>query len=216
MESLLELRNEPFCAGVTIFDNGRLLFALSTEEAWTADGTQIKIPVQSVGGGMEAGENMLECAIREAKEEIGVEVEIVHSPITYFQDENGNSMQVILDEDPAPICYQRRISEQKTPYKSGLPAGDILHLGLYIAHLKGKPKPVDIPAFIWVPLDQVSVLFDGIDLRNLPLHNIDIVTKKKLPANAHFYFPESCTEKMLHDVLTQHGGSLFSESTFSA
>jgi hypothetical protein len=47
------------------------------------------------------------------------------------------------------------------------------------------------------------------------LNNIELVAASKFPANAHFYFPEECTENVLQNVLTQHGATLFFESALT-
>ena len=106
--------------------------------------------VGGVGGGQEAGESLVACALREAREELSTPVVLRSSPLTYFEDlDLGSRRRVHRINDPAPLLVQRRCNATPNrPFRDGLPIGPYLHLGLFLAH-----DPLDI-----APGDDVSGL----------------------------------------------------------
>jgi 8-oxo-dGTP pyrophosphatase MutT (NUDIX family) len=76
----------------------------------------------------------VECARREAREEIGCQVEILHSPVTYLVD-----LALAQLDAPAPLL------------RTGV-------ADVFRARPRGEPLPVDVPALVWVPVDVVPEL----------------------------------------------------------
>lgn len=85
-----------------------------------------------IGGGCLPGESAVECARREALEEIGCEVEILHSPATYFEDLHTERL-----DPPAPLL--------RTPLTD-----------LFRARALGDPRPVDVPELVWVAVEELA------------------------------------------------------------
>ena len=86
-----------------------------------------------IGGGVEEGESAAEAARREAREEIGCDVELVHSPVTY---ETWGPAELL------PLAPFLRTA----------------HAAAYRARALGEPTPVDVPALVWVPLALLPAL----------------------------------------------------------
>ncbi|MBO0995016.1 NUDIX hydrolase [Bacillus sp. SD088] len=127
---------QPFCAGVIITKGDKFLLTLNTD-GLLKDLKGVALRVGGVGGGQEPGENILECAIREAKEEIGVDVEIIPSESTYFHNIDENKIEEIdVEDEISPLLFERVKNSRPTiPYKKGLPIGPYIYFGLYEAKL---------------------------------------------------------------------------------
>src|SRR5262249_25476858 len=124
----------PFCAGVIVSRGGSLLVTLNRDglppelenNTWRVGG---------VGGGQELGETIVECAIREAQEELSTPVTLRSSPVTYFQGlDTGECQRISGTERCAPLLLQRKRSPTpERPFLPGLPTGLHICFGLYLA-----------------------------------------------------------------------------------
>lgn len=90
-----------------------------------------------IGGSCLPGESAADCARREALEEIGCEVEILHSPVTFLEDLSSVEL-----EPPAPLLRMH-------------------HAELFLARALGEPAAVDVPAIVWMPLERLSEVRAG-------------------------------------------------------
>jgi 8-oxo-dGTP pyrophosphatase MutT (NUDIX family) len=67
----------PFCAGVLVVRDGGLLAAFSAAGVDASQVSGAEWFAGGVGGGQEPGEDIWDCALREAREELGVPVRLV-------------------------------------------------------------------------------------------------------------------------------------------
>jgi len=91
-----------------------------------------------IGGHREEGEDWLMCAHREAKEEIGTDIDILPSSVTWHVSQNGLIEQVELSDRPAPFALYDIVHPPGSPR-----AGERYHIVIYKARLSGMPK--DLP-----------------------------------------------------------------------
>jgi 8-oxo-dGTP pyrophosphatase MutT (NUDIX family) len=91
-----------------------------------------------IGGHREAGEDWLTCAHREAKEEIGTEVDIVPASVTWYVPQQGPVQRVEVSDQPQPFALYEMVHPPGTPR-----AGELYRIVIYKAHLRDKPK--DLP-----------------------------------------------------------------------
>lgn len=155
----------PFCAGVLLVRDGKLLTTLSAEDisADEADGTDWFIG--GVGGGQEIGEDIWTCARREGLEELGVPLQLTAAPRTYLHDIDSDELWSTHSADlPAPFAVQRRLNADATkPFRPGFPAGPFTYFGMFLAELGDDrlpftPDDPDIAALVWMPLDAWGAL----------------------------------------------------------
>jgi 8-oxo-dGTP pyrophosphatase MutT (NUDIX family) len=131
---------KPFTAGAVVLVEGRLVVTLNREHlplgfkpGW--------LRVGGVGGGQEPGETIDACAAREAGEELGTDVELLSSPATYLAAADGLA-EAIAAADPAPLLGTRSTRPDPSPFAPGLPAGQDLYVGIFVARA-GDPVPSD-------------------------------------------------------------------------
>jgi ADP-ribose pyrophosphatase YjhB (NUDIX family) len=109
---------------------GRYLFFLAGTRHHCPPG---ELFYAGIGGHREPGEDWLACAQREAREEIGTEIEILSAAMTWLVPQQG-SIQVIETEDrPWPLAFYEMIHLPDAPR-----AGEVYRLVIYLAKLKGK------------------------------------------------------------------------------
>jgi len=177
--------NQPFCAGVILIDNGKFVVTLNT------DGLPSSVPrdstwrVGGVGGGQEPGETIWDCALREAREELSSEVELLSSPITYFHDiDSGDLYQVQCTDTVAPLLLERQSNLfPYTPYRPGLPAGPYTYFGLFLA--KAKQTSIqpgdDVQGLLLLSVEQWSLLQQRPDLETMLQHGAQVIENELLP-----------------------------------
>ena len=123
-------------AGAIVLHDGLLVATLNDDHlpVELGDGTWLR--VGGVGGGCERDESCVECAEREAREELSVDVELVSSPVTHAP---GRAAVERIDwpSRPAPFAWQER---------------DDYSGALFAAHLTREPRPGDdVVALVLLP-----------------------------------------------------------------
>jgi 8-oxo-dGTP pyrophosphatase MutT (NUDIX family) len=158
---------QPFCAGVIAMVAGRLVVTLARDHA-PGDGF---IRVGGVGGGQEPGETVVECALREAREELGVDVELVSSPRTYIDDLDGHVRAARCTDPMRPLVFWSTPRPDPRPHGPGLPEGPTLYGAMYLARLDREPEPGDVDALLlttaseasWRLVEQGTTLGEALD-----------------------------------------------------
>lgn len=117
-------------------DEGRYLFFLAGTRHRCSPG---ELFYAGIGGHREAGEDWLTCAHREAKEEIGTDVEILSAPVTWYIPQRGSVQQLEVMDRPRPLALYEMIHPPGTPR-----AGELYRIVIYKARLCGLPK--DLPS----------------------------------------------------------------------
>lgn len=118
-------QGQPFCAGVVLVRDGKVAVTLN-EDGLPHAAPAGMLRIGGVGGGQEPGETLPECALREAKEELGTErVTLKDAGKTFIHDMDTEEIAAIRCSDRiAPFLLQRRTSPNPhRPYKPGLPTG---------------------------------------------------------------------------------------------
>ena len=118
-------------------ENGLLLFFLAgtRHQRFCPPG---ELFYGGIGGHRQEGEDWLMCAHREAKEEIGTDIDILPSSVTWYVSQNFMVKQVELSDRPRPYALY------KHTHSPGVPrAGEHYHIVIYKARLCGIPG--DLP-----------------------------------------------------------------------
>jgi len=124
--------------GLALQDNsGRFLFFIAGTRHMVACPPG-ELFYGGIGGHREEGEDWLMCAHREAKEEIGTDIDILSSSVTWYIPQNGFAGQVELSDRPRPFALYDMVHPPGAPR-----AGELYHIVIYRACLKG--MPADLP-----------------------------------------------------------------------
>jgi 8-oxo-dGTP pyrophosphatase MutT (NUDIX family) len=118
-------------------ENGRFLFFIAGIRHMVACPPG-ELFYAGIGGHREEGEDWLICAHREAKEEIGMDIDIFSSSVSWYVPEDGLVEQVELSDRPRPFALYDMIHPPGTPRP-----GELYHIVIYKARLKGIPG--DLP-----------------------------------------------------------------------
>jgi 8-oxo-dGTP pyrophosphatase MutT (NUDIX family) len=112
-------------------DEGRFLFFVAGHRHYCPPGERF---YAGIGGHREPGEDWLACAHREALEEVGTDVELLSSPVTWAVPHGGPVRPVDLTDRPRPLALYEMIHPPGTPR-----AGDLYRIVIYRARLRGLP-----------------------------------------------------------------------------
>lgn len=106
-----------------------------------------------IGGHREPGEGWLACARREAREEIGAEIDIFPSPVTWYIPHQAPLQQLTLTDRPRPLALYEMIHSPDAPR-----AGQLYRLVLFRARLRSLPAslaPEEVRGLIALTKEQV-------------------------------------------------------------
>jgi 8-oxo-dGTP pyrophosphatase MutT (NUDIX family) len=167
--------------------------------------------VGGVGGGQEVGETIWECALREAREELSADVQLIPSPITYFHDiDTGEIYPVHCSDTLAPFLLERLSNFYPyTPYRPGLPTGPYTYFALFLAQLAeadgAAPQPGDdVAGLLFIPLEQWPLLLQQPTLEHMLRHEAQLIAPTPLPPDGQLWIPADESFRTVIPLLLQH------------
>ncbi|THV34697.1 NUDIX domain-containing protein [Glycomyces buryatensis] len=198
----------PFCAGVLLVRDGKLLTTLSADGISAHEATGTDWSIGGVGGGQEPGEDLWECARREGIEELGMPLQLTASTRTYLHEGDSDELHQTRSADqPAPFAVQRRRNIDPTrPFRPGLPAGPYTYCGMFLAELVDdelafKPDDPDIAALIWMPLNAWDTLDDGSTFADLTAMGAQVAAGGPIADDARIHLSEAETLRVVAPLL---------------
>jgi 8-oxo-dGTP pyrophosphatase MutT (NUDIX family) len=203
----------PFCAGVLLVRGGKLLTALSADGVDAADAGGADWFVGGVGGGQEPGEDIWDCALREAHEELGVPVRLMSSARTYLHDIDSDELRESKAGDqPAPFIVQRiQNGDAATPFKPGLPAGPFTYFCMFLAELVDEEPAFqsddpDIAALVWMPLNAGSAFAEGVTFEDLTAAGATVAAGGPIAGDARIHVRSNETLRVAGPLLAAGHG----------
>lgn len=198
----------PFCAGVLLVRDGKVLTTLSADGVDAVDASGTDWFVGGVGGGQEPGEDVWDCALREAREELGVPVRLVSSARTYLHDIDGDDLRESRTDDaPAPFIVQRfRNADPTTPYRPDLPAGPFTYFCMFLAEFIDEevafaPEDPDIAALVWMPLKAGGLFEEGVTFADLTAVGATVAAGGPIAAEARIHWMRTETLRVAGPLL---------------
>jgi 8-oxo-dGTP pyrophosphatase MutT (NUDIX family) len=175
--------------GVIVFVDDRLVLTLNGD--WLpddlGDGTWLR--VGGVGGGCEPGETLVDCALREAQEELSVPVELVSSPVTYAADGTAR-LRVPGSGGVVPFAADRR----------GQVSGAV-----FLGRIDADPRPGDdVEALLLIAPAYWALLEQEPTLGEMREAGARLVERRPLPASTRLWVhPEEGFREVV-PLLRQH------------
>ncbi len=119
-------------ASLALLNEGRLVFAIA--------GTKFKCPpgelfYMGIGGHRLDGEDLPDCAIREAREELGASVDLVDSEETWLISANHEASRLELSDQVRPLSLFLMKTKDRTDNDSGT-----YYIAIYQASLQEMPS----------------------------------------------------------------------------
>ncbi|MDF2715140.1 MAG: hypothetical protein K0R28_2065 [Paenibacillus sp.] len=188
--------NQPFCAGIVWVRDGKLAITLNPDGMPEELGDGV-LRIGGVGGGQEPGESIMECALREAREELGDEhVRLISSKVTYFHDmDTGEIGKIRCSDNTAPFLLERKTSKHPDkPYRPGLPFGRFLYFCLYLGEAgEAKINPDDdVAGVMFIPLENWRLLLkDTLTLGELLESGVELLEAYAIPRQTRLWLPEN-------------------------
>ena len=136
-------------ASIILKHRDGLLFEVQKQQKWVErpDG-KVGIGIGCIGGGLEEDESATDALQREAREEIGCDVEWVPCEPAFLADDRGNVAP--LDE-PAPEGAAFLWEVDRPGYIRGA------RVAVFLGRPIGDPRPVDLPALLTMDLTTLQV-----------------------------------------------------------
>src|SRR5215469_11095963 len=91
--------NQPFYGGVVLFHHHHLVLTLNSDGLPSTLAKGRAWRVGAVSGGQKPGETLWECALREARETLRTEVQLLPSSTTYYHDVDTGQIYAVSCSD---------------------------------------------------------------------------------------------------------------------
>lgn len=176
--------------------DGGLILEVQKKHKWRRDsGGQIYIGIGCIGGGIEAGESVLEALQREAMEEIGCRIHLrsAKSTLAITPDFQVHNCEWILD-GPKPALIWEYIAPGHVP-------------GFKVASFVGKPQrrpePHDLPAIFVMGLSQLlRIGSETVTIGEIINDGSTLIQREEIPLNARLEL--AGTPRFLRYVFLNH------------
>ncbi|MDO8537753.1 MAG: NUDIX domain-containing protein [archaeon] len=155
-------------------------FCIVKDAYWKIDSNDYLIEFSGIGGKLEGKETHSQAIIREACEEIGCKVKLLHSHKTFFLDlRNGKIQTRKLKNFPAPIIKFKKIINTTLGPR-------LLCNVVWLAVTEGEPKPSsEVPAIIFLTEELLNrTLERNITLQELLSNGAELIEAKLIPRYA--------------------------------
>ncbi|HAL61255.1 MAG TPA: hypothetical protein DCP08_02485 [Chloroflexi bacterium] len=120
-----------------------------------------------LGGHKREGETWIECAEREAQEELGTRIELLSSKVTYYMNRHGELEKIGVDEEVIPLLLFEMVFPAEASWNPRN-EGWIYYIVAYRARLCQAPAPLDIEGLISLSEAQIRQTAEGeVTLGNL-------------------------------------------------
>ncbi|AKI96657.1 NUDIX domain-containing protein [Kosmotoga pacifica] len=169
-------------AGLLIKVGSHYIFQVSGEKHSVPNGERF---FSGIGGHVEAGESFVEAALREAKEEIGTEVELLNSEKTYYLKYTGQIIELSLDEKITPLMIYEMIHPEGTPK-----VGQLYYIVIFVAELKreiGKLNSQEVSAILGLKKEQIAKYVDKKTSIERILEQGGVVLRGKISASTKLF-----------------------------
>lgn len=155
----------------------RFVFELQKPYKWSIDETgRVWIGLGCIGGSIEAREGPLQALRREAREEVGVEIDIIPASGMLVVNTDNSVLDVADPEQYKGVAIQW--------YGDRPDYADSLILS-YLGTTRVKPVPGDLPGIILAqPQDLLRALRESLTLAELRQSGIEMISRVSLPDNA--------------------------------
>lgn len=199
---------KPFCAGILIRKDDQILVTLNPDGIPSDLGTENYLRIGLVGGGQEPEESILECAIREAKEELSIQkVQIRSARSTYFYENNVTQFPIPITclDEVAPFFFLKTNNPDPiNPYKPNLPVGPDLYFALYEADvdLEQILPGDDVAGLLWVPIERLENLTKQPTLETLLDQGCELIENLPLDRKTCVFFRKDESLSIITPLLT--------------
>jgi len=169
-----------------IIDKDFNLFTISKPSYWKHQDNSELISYSCVGGKLEEGESAIEAGKREAYEELGIDVRIHSSKVSYLIDLQLNKQVIEFNQSIKPFAiYYTKFSEK--PEEDSENSTLLGRVYVYFASLLGDPSPSsEIPALIWLKWEDMLFNISNPMHFNEILSKGRIIVKVEIPNNSYF------------------------------
>ncbi|MCL6641954.1 MAG: NUDIX hydrolase [Candidatus Bipolaricaulota bacterium] len=189
---------------VLLRKDGRLVFAISKPAYWETRHGKLYISFEAVGGGLEAGETLVDCARREAREEASSEIRLHSAARTYLHTAEGELSVVSVNDKPKPLALYEKIFPHP-PDQPELRRPSRLLIVIYLAECLGDPQPSgEVPALLLMTSRQYQQAVQEIPLAQLLAAGAELREARPIPREA-IMFPSFGTADLLAQVLLAEG-----------
>jgi 8-oxo-dGTP pyrophosphatase MutT (NUDIX family) len=195
----------PFTAGVLVLADDRLVLTLNRDHLPFGLDGGAWLRVGGVGGGQERGETVVQCALREAEEELGTPVELVGSPITYSA--NGVGLKRVRATDAvAPLLLAHTVRSDPRPFAPGLPSGRDLYGAIFLGRMRREPRPCkdEVAGLLLLPRDRWSLLEGKPRIDEVIATGAAIVETEPLAGDARLWVHPEEQWGLLLELLVRH------------